>query len=181
MVRLASASPAPSATTLVPVITVTLELIRTLLNTRGPEAFATRKRRPPTERRAGTMQASTQTWSYPVGARVMFALLAAFILGMAVFVLALPFLFPSNGIDAATLWVTSVTGFIMLCLGLFLAFGFVAIARTRIAVDGDALVATVTDHHNLFLVPHFREVRIPLAQIRAVERRAEAVKSFGLT
>ena len=141
----------------------------------------TRRPSPPHEAPANTMQTDTQTWAYPVAARVMFAILTAFILGIAALLFSLPLIVPTAGSDATTLWITDITGFFMVCLGLFLAFGLIAISRTRISVGAGALVATITDHHNIFLVPHFTSYRIPLTEIRSVERREEVVKSFGLT
>jgi hypothetical protein len=91
----------------------------------------------------------------------------------------------AGGTDPTGNAIMYVTGFIMAGFGLFLTFGLIAVARTRIALEtnagGTVLDAMVPGGHNLLLVPRLRAVRLPVAEIQSVERRQEVARSFGLS
>jgi hypothetical protein len=98
---------------------------------------------------------------------------------IAALMVVLPFAYgrEERGVDASVVVAALVvTGF-----GVFMTFAFVAMARTRITLDAATLDATVVDGHSRLLVPHFRSVRLPFHDIRAVERRIEIVRMLGLT
>ena len=98
--------------------------------------------------------------------------------GFAVLLFCLPLITGVN--DPFGNVALGVVGCILLGFGLFMTFGYVAMSRTRIAVSVTTLDATVPAGHNALLVPHFRTIALPLADIRSVERRQEAFRSFGL-
>ncbi len=68
-----------------------------------------------------------------------------------------------------------ITGF-----GIFATFALVASVRTHVTLGASTLEATVVDGHSWFLMPHFREVRLPLSDIRSIERRTEIFRTLGL-
>jgi len=125
------------------------------------------------------MQAHDQVWGFGVGPRVMIGVLVAFTFGLVVLLFALPAIVRRSD-PTATLMIDALA-VVMLAFGIFYAFGLTAIVRTRIALDGSTLRATVPSHHNLLLVPFFRSIALPVTDIAAVEQRQEAVRSWGLT
>jgi hypothetical protein len=125
------------------------------------------------------MPSADRTWRFGTSTRVMIAFVAAFMYGVAVLLCTLPLIAGVN--DPTGDWIVATTGLIMLGFGLFMTFGLIAIVRTRITVSATTLDATVPSHHDWLLVPRFRTIALPLAQIRSIERRQEAFRSFGLT
>jgi hypothetical protein len=124
------------------------------------------------------MPATNRTWRFETSTRAIIAFVAAFMYGTAALLFSLPLM--SGLSDPISDEIIDVTGVIMLAFGIFMTFGLIAVVRTRISVDATTLEATMPSHHTL-LVPHFRTIALPLTQIRAVERRQEAFRSFGLT
>jgi hypothetical protein len=128
-------------------------------------------------------QTGSQTWGYGIGARIVLGFLAAFMYGVVILLFCIPVL--AGGTDPTGNAIIYVTGTIMAGFALFLTFGLIAIARTRITLQmragGAVLDAIVPGGHNLLLVPRLRAVRLPVAEIRSVERRQEVVRSFGLS
>jgi hypothetical protein len=103
--------------------------------------------------------------------------LAAFTFGVAALLFALPTVF---GGDRSGDWMVLLTGLAMAGLGTFASFGLTAAVRTRVTLDAQTLDATVVAGHSALLVPHFREVSLPLSEIRSVERRCELFRTLGL-
>jgi hypothetical protein len=93
--------------------------------------------------------------------------------------------FASAGSDVTAAWILAVTAVITTAFGLFMTFGLIAFARTRISLGTDAggtfLDGVVVAGHNRWLVPRFRAFRLPAAQIRSVEKRREIVRLFGFS
>jgi hypothetical protein len=118
-----------------------------------------------------------------VGGRIVLGFLAAFMFGVAALLFSVPAL--AGETDRSGDGFIYVTGAIMVGFGLFLTFGLIAIARTRIALEdaigGTLLDATVPNGHSWLLVPRLRTIRLPVAEIRSVERRQEVTRSFGLS
>jgi hypothetical protein len=127
---------------------------------------------------AGTA-AGRKTWAYGVGARVLLACLTLLFLSIGVGFLGLPF-WVGGGYNGAYL-VVAATGLIMLGFAAFMGFGLIAAVRSHISLDATTLDAVLPGHRTWLLLPTFRSVRLPLAQIRAVERREEIVKMLGLS
>ena len=129
------------------------------------------------------MQMDSRTWGYGVGARIVLGFLAAFMFGVAALLFSVPAL--AGETDHSGDGFVYGTGVIMAGFGLFLTFGLIAIARTRIALEdgiaGTLLDATVPNGHSWLLVPRLRTIRLPVAEIRSVERRQEVTRSFGLS
>ncbi len=124
------------------------------------------------------MPATDRTWRFGTSTRVMIGFVTVFMYGVAVLLVSLPFMAGVNDDPVANAMI-GATAIVMVGFGLFMTFGLIAIVRTRIGIDATTLHATVPSHHTL-LVPHFRTIALPLAQIRSVERRQEAVRSFGM-
>ena len=123
------------------------------------------------------MTTPAQTWRFGTPARVVIVIGAAFMFGIALFLFSLPFWLgaPDPGISA----MIEGTALLMAGFGTFFLFGLSAMVRTRITLDGSLLEATIPAGHNWLLVPAFRDVRLPVSQIRSVERRAEIYKWAG--
>ncbi|HEX3466739.1 MAG TPA: hypothetical protein VHT05_01410 [Candidatus Elarobacter sp.] len=124
------------------------------------------------------MPATDRVWRFDTSTRVIIGIAAGFMYGFAVLLFCLPLITGVN--DPAGNVAVAATGLIMLGFGAFMTFGYVAVDRTRIRVTATELDATVPSHHSRLLVPHFRAIALPLAQIASVERRQEAFRSFGL-
>ena len=124
------------------------------------------------------MPSTDRTWQFGTASRVIIGVAAGFMYGFAVLLLCLPLI--SGVSDPIANTILAVTGAILVCFGLFVTFGYIAMARTRISVSATALDATVPSGHNGLLVPRFRTISLPLARIHSVERRQEAFRSFGL-
>jgi hypothetical protein len=109
--------------------------------------------------------------------------LAAFMFGTAILLFCIPAL--AGGSDPTGTAIIGVTGTIVAGFALFVTFGLIAVARTRITLQtragGTVLDALVPGGHNLLLIPRLRAVRVPVAEIRSVERRQEIVRSLGLS
>lgn len=116
------------------------------------------------------------TWRFGLATRILLGFLAAFIFGIAALLFALPFSF---GGDRTGDFIVVLTGIAMTGFGVFATFGLIAAVRTRITLDTRMLDATVVTGHNALLVPRFRDVGIPLSQIRSVERRCEIFRTAG--
>jgi hypothetical protein len=110
---------------------------------------------------------------------VIIGFVTAFMYGVAILLVSLPFMTGVNDDPTANAMI-GATAVVMLGFGLFMTFGLIAVVKTRISLTAAALDATVPSHHTL-LVPHFRTIALPLGQIRSVERRQEAFRSFGMT
>lgn len=116
------------------------------------------------------------TWRFSLATRIGIAIFAAFTFGVAALLFALPFAFDD---DRSGDWMVVLTGIAMMGFGIFASFGLTAAVRTRVTLDANMLDATVVTGHNALLVPHFREVRLPLPEIRSVERRCEIFRTLG--
>lgn len=124
------------------------------------------------------MTATERVWRFDTGSRVIIGIGAGFMYGFGVLLFFLPLI---TGVsDFAGNLAVTVTGVMLLGFGTFMTFGYVAMTRTRIRLTATELDATVPGRHNWLLVPHFRTIALPLAQIAAVERRQEAFRSLGL-
>jgi hypothetical protein len=108
----------------------------------------------------------------------MLGFVAAFMFGVAALLFSLPLLL--GGSDPSINGIVYVTAIIMAGFGLFMTFGLIGVVRTQISIRGTSLDAMVPHGHSRLLVPHFRAIALPLEQIRSVERRQEAFRSFGL-
>jgi len=118
------------------------------------------------------------TWRVGLAPKIILGIGAGFMLGFAVLLFCLPLI--AAPVDATSLWIVDGTGAVLLGFACFFVFGLVALARSRVSIEGSTLHATIPDHHSWLLVPGFRTVAIELGQIRSVERREEAVRAFGL-
>jgi hypothetical protein len=110
--------------------------------------------------------------------RIMLGFAAVFMFAVAAVLFSLPLLV--GGGDPGANSIVAITGIIMVGFGLFMTFGLIGVVRTQIGLKGPNLEATVPQHHSRLLVPKFRVIAVPLGQIRAVETRQEAFRSFGL-
>lgn len=121
---------------------------------------------------------TARVWRFGTATRVIIGVGAGFMYGFTVLLFCLPLI---TGVsDPVGNWLVAATGLILLCFAVFMTFGYVAVSRTRIALTGTELDATVPSHHSRLLVPHFRTVALPLSEIHSVERRQEAFRSLGL-
>ena len=125
------------------------------------------------------MSAADRTWRFGPGMRIMLGFAAAFLFGVAALLFSLPLLLGGN--DPSINAIVYVTAMIVAGFGLFVTFALIGVVRTQISISGTNLAATVPHGHSRLLVPHFRLIALPLEQIRSVERRQEAFRSFGLT
>jgi len=125
------------------------------------------------------MHASPVTWSYGRANQILIGFVAAFMFGVAALLFNLPAIVGGPGHD--TDWMVESCAVVMAGFGVFMSFGLTAIVRTRISLAAGTLDATVPAHHNWLLVPRFRSIKLPLSQIRSVERRQEIVRWFGVT
>ncbi len=96
--------------------------------------------------------------------------------GFAALLFALPFAF---GGDRSGDWIVVLTALALVGFGIFATFGLIAAVRTSVTLDAKTLDATVVTGHNALLVPQFREVHLPISQIRSVERRCEIFRTLG--
>jgi len=119
-----------------------------------------------------------RTWRYSLAARVGLGLAALFLYGVAVFIADIPAI-AGGPPDPVAGWILAACGAGIAALASFMAFGWLAVVRTRITVGGTALDAVVPDRHDWLLVPHFRTVHVPLASIARVETRQEVARSAG--
>jgi hypothetical protein len=108
----------------------------------------------------------------------MLGFAAIFMFGVAASLFSLPVLL--GGHDPSINAIVYVTAIIMAGFGLFMTFALIGVVRTHISISATNLDATVPHGHSRLLVPHFRVIALPLEQIRSVERRQEAFRSFGL-
>jgi hypothetical protein len=99
--------------------------------------------------------------------------------GTAAVVFAIPAM--SGEPDGSGDWMVYCCGAVVAGFAVFVTFGFIAVVRTRIALSATALEGTVPAGHNLLLVPAFRTLGVPIAEIRSVERRREIVRVLGLS
>jgi hypothetical protein len=126
-----------------------------------------------------TASPTARTWRFGTGTVVVIGIAAAIMYGMAVVLFCLPLIVGRS--DPVTDGMVRATGLIIAGFAVFMTFGAVAMARTRVSVSATDLEATVPSGHNWLLVPRFRTIVLPLARIRSVERRQEAFRSFGMT
>jgi hypothetical protein len=125
------------------------------------------------------MHSENRTWRYGLAARIVLGAVAVFMFGVAAFLISIPLTFGAG--DQTGDWIIGVTALVTVGFALFVTFGLVAVLRTRISLDGASLDAMLPNGHNLLLVPRFRTIRLPVTEIRSVERREEISKSFGLS
>lgn len=119
-----------------------------------------------------------RTWGYNLGSKIFVAVLALFTLGLGLVFMWLPLGF---GAPAAALWVLEICGLLMAAFGAFLAAGFGVFVATHVTLDGATLRALVPEERGWNPVPRFRSIVVPVAEIRAVERRTEIVKVMGMS
>jgi hypothetical protein len=115
------------------------------------------------------------TWRCSLTTRIALGILAFFMFGFAAILGMLPL---SLG-AASGGWIVILPATVMAGFGVFATFALVAAVKSRLTLSSSTLKATVVSGHNLLLVPRFRNVRLQLAEIRAVERRCELFRSFG--
>jgi hypothetical protein len=125
------------------------------------------------------MQPVTRTWKYGLGVRVFLGCVVAIVFSLGAFLIAVPFLIPGNLTGVA--WLLDVCGLVVAGFGCFMLFGLIAFSRMRITLGADSLDATVTAGYSRLLVPRFRTVSLPVAEIRSVERRDEITRMLGLS
>jgi hypothetical protein len=117
-----------------------------------------------------------RTWRFSLSTQIALGVLAFVMFGFAALLLVLPFSFSG---DRSGDWVVVTTGAIVAWFGFFAIFALVAALRTRVTLDGPTFEATVVSGHDVFLIPHFRAIRLPVSDIRAVERRCEVFRTLG--
>jgi hypothetical protein len=110
--------------------------------------------------------------------RIAIGFLAIFMFGTAAVVLSLQFAYGLG--DHSGNAIVAVAGLVVAGFGVFATFALVAVVRTRVTLGTAMFEATVVDRHNWLLVPHFRSIRLPLSDIRSVERRTEMFRTLGL-
>ena len=125
------------------------------------------------------MQTGTETWRYSLVARIVLGFIPAFIFGVAAFLFSMQFTVGAG--DRVTGLILDAVTLAVVALAVFMTFGLIAAVRTRIGIDGTFLDATVPAGHNALLVPHFRTIRLPVAEIGSVERRVEISSILGLS
>ena len=125
------------------------------------------------------MQTKPRTWRYALSSQIMLAILTVFMFAAAALIVATPALVggPASGFD----YTIPIFAGVIACFGVFAFFGLLAVVRTRVSLDATTLSATVPGDHVAFLIPTFRAVRLPIAEIRSVERREEIFKQFWTT
>ncbi len=126
------------------------------------------------------MQTEARTWRYDRFTCVLIAVAAAFLAGIALLIIALPWVLAGDG-DPGPGWTLDLCGSAIFGIASFMLFGVIAMLRTRIRLAGTVLDATVADGHNALLVPHFRTIALDVATLRSVEKRQEIVRSFWLS
>jgi hypothetical protein len=77
------------------------------------------------------------------------------------------------------MWISAVAGIVVFGFAVFASFAFAAAVAVRITLGNAALDATIVERHNIFLLPRFRHVRLPVSQVRSVERRCEVFRTLG--
>jgi uncharacterized membrane protein len=120
-----------------------------------------------------------KTWRVALGTRIAIGFLAAFMFLIAALMFGLQFTF--RAADHGGDWIVVLAGFVMTGFAVFATFGLIAVVRIHLTIGAGVLDATVVDRHNWLLVPHFRSVRLPLSDIRSVERRCELFRQLGLS
>jgi hypothetical protein len=125
------------------------------------------------------MQSVTRTWTYGLGVRIFIGCVVAIMFAFAAFLISIPFLVPGNLTGVA--WLLDVCGLAVAGFGCFMLFGLIAFSRTQISLSATGLDATVTTGHTRLLVPRFRTIVLPVAEIRSVERRDEITRMLGLS
>ena len=123
------------------------------------------------------MQTNARTWGYGLSNQLLLGFLAALMAGVAVFLLCLPSI-AGGPVDPGINWMIYATAAVMFGFALFVSFALVSLVRTRISLDGAFLDATVPARHNALLVPSFRAIHLPIAEIRSVERRQEVTRGL---
>jgi hypothetical protein len=108
--------------------------------------------------------------------RIILAIVALAMYGFASLLFCLPLTIGGGGAD----WVVVATGLVIAGFGVFATFALAAAIKTRITITADALDATVVRGNNALLIPEFRNVTLPLRDIRSVERRCEIFRRLGL-
>jgi hypothetical protein len=99
--------------------------------------------------------------------------------GIAALIFAIPAI--TGSADHSADWIADLTAIVMSGFGLFATFALVAVTRIRLTLDAGMLDATVVERHDRLLIPHFRSVRLPLTDIRSVERRTELFRTLGIS
>jgi hypothetical protein len=125
------------------------------------------------------VQTTTETWRYSLAARIVLGIIPVFAFGMAGFFFSMQFTVAAG--DRLTGVFLDLLSLAVVGFAVFMTFGLIAAVRTRIAIDGTFFDATVIAGHSALLVPHFRTIRLPVAEIGSVERRVEISSILGLT
>jgi hypothetical protein len=120
-----------------------------------------------------------RTWRVALVTRIAFGFLAAFLLGIAGLMFALPIMYGGKDDLADALIIAS--GLVQLGFGVFATFALAAVVQTHVTLDEKTLEATVIEGHNWFLVPRFRSFRLSLRAVRSVERRSEIKRMLGMS
>jgi hypothetical protein len=123
------------------------------------------------------MQTNARTWGYGLSNQLLLGFLAALMAGVAVFLLCLPSI-AGGPVDPGINWMIYATAAVMFGFALFVGFALLSLVRTRISLNGSFLDATVPGRHNALLVPSFRTIHLPVAEIRSVERRQEVTRGL---
>ncbi len=118
------------------------------------------------------------TWRFNLGTRIALGFLAAFMFGVATLQFSLAPAFSGNHSGS---WIVMLAALVTMGFCAFATFALIAAVRTRVTLGAATRDAVVVDGHNWFLMPHFREVRVPLSDIRSVERRSEIFRTLGLS
>ncbi len=122
---------------------------------------------------------SAKTWRVALGTRIAIGFLAVFLFAIAALMFGLPFIYGA-GVHGAD-WIVIATGLVVMGFAVFVTFALVAVVRTHLTIDAAMLEATVVAGHDWLLVPRFRSVRLPLSDIRSVERRREIFRTLGFS
>ena len=126
------------------------------------------------------VETSARVWRYGTANSVLIGGAAGVMAAVGIFILGIPLLL--GGGDVTTASILGLSGLGVFAMAVFMAFGFVAMLRTRIRLAGVMLDATVPAGHNALLVPRFRTVHVDdVTTLRAVEKRDEIVRSFGFS
>ncbi len=126
-----------------------------------------------------TVRSGERVWRYNLAARIFVGLLAGGAIALGLALLWLPF-----RLDAQTDQLVAIYGpaaLVVLTFGAFMAFGAVALARTRLTLGATSLRGVVPVENGWSFAPSFRTVDVPVSEIRAVDRRVEIVRTLGLS
>jgi len=121
---------------------------------------------------------TTKTWHVAAALRIGIGILAAFLFAIASIMIVSQLVY--DGGDRGGIALVGGAALVVACIGVIAAFAFAAVLRTHVTLTAAALEATVVEGHSWFLLPRFRAIRLPLSEIRSIERRTEIVRTLGL-